>query len=156
MTHACVCHDSCMCVPWLMHVCAMTHTYVCMTYSYVTKRIHMWNDPFIRDMTHENVWHDSCMHVTWLTCTCAMTHVYMCHDARTCVPWLIHMWRDVSARETTHSHVTWLNLFRSHMTQPIYMWHDSTLSYVTWLNLFRSHMTQPIYMCHDSTQLFHI
>ena len=28
MTHSCVCHDSFMCVPWLIHVCAMTHSFV--------------------------------------------------------------------------------------------------------------------------------
>jgi len=27
--YICVCHDSYMCVPWLIHVCAMTHTCVC-------------------------------------------------------------------------------------------------------------------------------
>ena len=28
MTHSYVCHDSVICVPWLTHMCAMTHSYV--------------------------------------------------------------------------------------------------------------------------------
>jgi len=54
--HACVWHDSCMCVTWLMHAC---------------------------DMTHECVWHDSCMRVTWLMHACDMTHACVWHDSCT-------------------------------------------------------------------------
>ena len=43
-----VCHDSFICVPWPVHLCAMTHSYVCMTHSYVC-------------MTYSYVCHDSFM-----------------------------------------------------------------------------------------------
>jgi len=59
-----LCHDSFTCVPWLIHMCAMTHSHVC---------------------------HDSFTCVPWLIHMCAMTHSHMCHDSSMCVPCLIHM-----------------------------------------------------------------
>ena len=71
----CVCHDSFLCVPWLISMCVMTHFYVC---------------------------HDKFVCVPWLISMCAMTHFYVCHDSSVCVPWLIcmcamthlYMWHD--------------------------------------------------------------
>jgi len=55
-------HDSFIRVPWLIHMCTMTHLYVC---------------------------HDSFICVPWLIHTCAMTHSYVYHDSFIRVPWLI-------------------------------------------------------------------
>ena len=58
---------SSICVPWLIHTCAMTHSYVCHeSFICVPWLIHMCA------MTH------SC--VPWLIHMCAMTHSYVCHD----------------------------------------------------------------------------
>ena len=114
-----VCHDSSICVPWLIHMCAMTHSYVC---------------------------NDSSICVPWLIHMCAMTHSHVCHDSFICVPswgddhvcvmtlrvtlcvmWLTHDsymsgWRG----DVTYSRVTW----RTHV------WRDSPVCVrvcVTWL-----------------------
>jgi len=65
-------HDSLMYVAWLIHMCAMTHTYVCSDMlMYVTWLIH--------------VWHNSSICVTcWML-------PYMWHDAFICVTWRISM-----------------------------------------------------------------
>jgi len=57
-------HDSFICVPWLIRMWAMTHSYVC-------------NESFLR--------------VAWLSHVCAMTHSYVCHDSFICVTRLIHV-----------------------------------------------------------------
>jgi len=117
-----LCHDdSLICVPWLIHMCAMTHSYVCHNSCIpVPWLIH------VCDMTHSCVWLDSFMCATWLIhvcdmsqgyvtwmndyimssvklglrCVklgftsppmCDMTHSYVCHDSFTFEPWLIHM-----------------------------------------------------------------
>jgi len=76
-----VCRDSFICVTWLIHMCAMTLSYM---------------------------FHDCFIHVPWLIHTCALshewiseciithlhvrhTHSYMFHDSFIHVPWLIHM-----------------------------------------------------------------
>ena len=93
MTHACVRHDSWMCVTWLMNVCDMTHE--CVT----------WLTD-LYDMTGACVWHDSFMCVTWPMHICAMPYWYVCHDSCMCVhvrdvthgshvndkSWLTHKW----------------------------------------------------------------
>jgi len=43
MTHVCVCHDSCMCVSWLMYVCVVTHVGVCHdSCTCMSWLMHMW------------------------------------------------------------------------------------------------------------------
>ena len=59
-----VCHESSICVPWLIHLCGMTHSSVC---------------------------HASCICVPWLIHLCAMTHSSVCHDSFICVPYPIHL-----------------------------------------------------------------
>ena len=61
MTHFYVCYGSFLCMPWLIRVCPVTHSY-----SYVC--------------------HDSFLRVPWLILTCAMTHSYVCHDSFLRVP----------------------------------------------------------------------
>ena len=80
-------HDLFMCVPWLIHTCGMTHSYVC-------------HDAFIDMRCVQLLWHDSLTRVPWLIHMCAMTHSYIwgahnygdmthsyvCHDSFICVP----------------------------------------------------------------------
>ena len=84
MTHLYVWHDSFICVTWFIHMCDMTHSYV-------------WHDAL-------RMWHDSFICVTWLIHMCDMTHSYVWHDSFICVTRLIHMC------DMTHS----------------YVWHDSS------------------------------
>jgi len=111
-----VCHDSFICVPWLIHMCAMTRSNVCHdSFICVPWHIHMCA------MTHSNVFHGSLLRVSgpihmcamnhsyvwvfsWLIYTCAMTRSCMCmthscvrHDSFMYVPWL------KLACATTHS-----------------------------------------------------
>ena len=105
------------CVPWLIHMCAMTQSYAyrdSLVYVRHDSSIYVWHDLFIYvmwlihtcamtshpcvtwrihmcDMAHPYVWDDSLICVTWLIHTCGTTHSYACHDSSICVPWLIHM-----------------------------------------------------------------
>jgi len=60
-------HDSFICGTWLIHMRAMTHSYV---------------------------WHDSDSDTCNMTHSykCNMTHSYAGHDSFICGPWLIHIW----------------------------------------------------------------
>jgi len=102
MTHPYVCHDSFICVTWLIHMCVMTHSYV-------------WH-VYICVMTHSYVWHESFICVTWIIHMCVMTYSYVCHDSFICVTWLIHMC------VMTHSYVWHVHMCV--MTHS-YVWHDS-------------------------------
>jgi len=83
-------HDSFICVPWLIYMCAMT-------YSYVRHDSYVWHLEsrliHICDMTHLYVCHDLFICAPWLICVTfrVETHSYMQHDSFICVPWLIHM-----------------------------------------------------------------
>jgi len=135
MTHAYVCHDSCICVTWLMHMCDMTRAHVWHdSGTCVTWLIHMCgiNVNRLCAMTHAHVWHDPCICVTWLMHMCDMTHAYVWHDSCICVTWLRHMC------DMTHAYVwhdlctcvTWLNRLCA-MTHA-QVWHDLYIC-VTWL-----------------------
>jgi len=73
------------CVPWLIHMCTMTHLYVCHD-----SMLHITpSAPFVCTMTHSYEYHDSFICVPWLIHMCAMTHCctslrlhhsYACHD----------------------------------------------------------------------------
>ena len=69
--YSCVWHDSFICVPWLIHICVMTHSYACHDpFVCATWRIHMC------DMTHH---------------TCVMTLSYVAWLIHVCMPRLICM-----------------------------------------------------------------
>jgi len=71
------------CVPWLIHMCATTHSYVC---------------------------HDSFIYVPWLIHVCVTTHLNAWHDSFICVTWLIPMldmtnsyaWKFVTSESRTY------------------------------------------------------
>jgi len=113
-------HGSFTCVTWLIHMCAMTYSYV-------------WHDSFIPDvevrsmrvrwlihmcdMTHSCVWHDSFMcvtwpdsfiSVTWFVHMCNMTHPEVCHDSFMCVPWPTHTRRRSQKRKNVLAHTVQL------------------------------------------------
>jgi len=85
MTHSYVCHDLFICVPWLIHMCAMTHSCMC---------------------------HDSFMYVPCLSHMCATMQSYVCHDSFICVSWLI--WKGL------HVQMLWVALHVSFICEP---WH---------------------------------
>jgi len=91
--HVCMWNHSCVCVPWRIHRCDMTRSYV-------------WHDSFLRvtwlvyvfGVTHY-VWHDSFMTwladsficVTWLIHDSFICVTWLIHDSFICVTWLIHV-----------------------------------------------------------------
>jgi len=105
------CHDSCMnvshayaswisvictmtCVPWLIHVCAITHAYV----------------PWL--MSHMNMSHESVSYVQWRismcsTWICAMPHFQVSHLISSMISLSICMC------DSTHAYVPWLILVYS-------------------------------------------
>ena len=114
---SCVWHDSIICVTWLIHICAMTHSYA-------------WHDSFIClhvcDMTHSYVCHDSFICAPWFICVCAVTH--------SCVTWLFQMWNDsfmcdAYIRKMTHSYICRDSFICGTGLKKIlrtpYVWHDA-------------------------------
>jgi len=64
MTYSYVCHDPFICVTWLIHMCAMTHSYAW----HVKWQVHGY------DINHLFVSHTLSIYVTWLIHVCDMTH----------------------------------------------------------------------------------
>jgi len=85
--HRYVCRDSCVCVPWCMHMCAIYvchDAFVCVpwficlpayTFYLTNSEQHLERKSFVDDKIG----------------TCAMTHVYVCHDSFVRLPWRIYM-----------------------------------------------------------------
>ena len=136
-THSYVCHDSFICVTYLIHKSEMTHSYVwhdtpVVRFPYAYKQVcthldisrsNMWHDSFIYATTHSYVWHDSSIFVTCNTpirpslgvYKLAVTHSYVWHDSFICVTW--NTSRQISIRSQpggytpthfSHKCVTWL------------------------------------------------
>ena len=99
MTHSYECHEFTW-VTWLIHMCAMTHPYVCHDlFTWMTSLVHM------SAMTHSYECNDSCTWVPWIHMS-HVTHPHVRHDSFTWVPWLVHVrvtWL-VHISDMTHSH----------------------------------------------------
>jgi len=117
VTRSHVWHDSFICIPWLIYLCAITHW--------------IWDESFVRVTHHLCVWHDysdvcrdSFISVIWHTHMCAVTHSYVWHESSICVPpWLVHMC------DMTHSYVCRDSV---NMRWISCTWHASFVC-VTWL-----------------------
>jgi len=152
MTHSCVCHDSFICVTWLVHVsvhmCAMTHSCVLwlihtcdMTHScawlrhYIlptstvhtnTRRRQVWY------MSHSCVWNDWCeVKDRWHT---SMTSVRW-HTSMTSVTLMTHLWymNDVSVIDKRLMYHmmsnTYITLVSYEMSNQSLMWYTSTIAW---------------------------
>ena len=97
MTHWHVRHDSFTRMPWLIHTCAMTHSYGCQNSSIHT-HTHTHTHSNLPNVQH--VPHDSFICVPWLMHMCAKTHSHVCHDSIMWVSWLIH----THTPKHTHTH----------------------------------------------------
>ena len=75
MTHSLVCHDSFTCVPWLIHLCAMTY-FMCATCAVTHYVCHVCHDSWLSL---------GALCVPWLISMCAMTHFYVFRDSFLCV-----------------------------------------------------------------------
>jgi len=103
VTHLYVRHDSFKCVTRLVNILSMSSVFRCDLFICVPWIIHM------RDITHSYVWHESFICVTWLIHMCSTTHSYVWHDAFTCATWLIHVF-DMTYPHVHHASftcVTW-------------------------------------------------
>jgi len=90
--------DSYICVPWLIHMCDVTHFYVLHdSFTFLTRanvftlislhkalRSVTWLI-YTCGMIHSYVWHDLFLRETWLIHMCDMTHLYVWHDFSICV-----------------------------------------------------------------------
>ena len=81
-----VCHDSFICVPWFIHVCAMTHSYVC---AVVWVMCVTWLIHIMKHITQEVSVHVCHMthtyyvtHHSWSECACVSHDSYiLCHTS---------------------------------------------------------------------------
>jgi len=135
MTHSYVWHDSFICVTWLIHMCDMTHSYV-------------WRDVFICVNDSFICVNDSFICVTWLVhmCewlihTCDMTRSYVWHDSFVRVTWHIY----VRATWLIDVCVTWL----IHIWTPLVHIYDMTHPY-TWHDLLTSSNPSSLPSCLSS------
>jgi len=141
-----MCHDSFINVPWLIHKCAMTPSYMChVSFKCFLRSTLPGFNIHMCDVSHSHVCHDSFIHVPWRIHTCDMTHPYVCQHysiSFTYVTWLIHMC--AMTRSLTRSYMchdasvcvpTLLHTYlKVHSTRCLdsYMWRVS-LTRVPWL-----------------------
>ena len=92
MTHSYVCHDSFICMTWLIPMCAMTHSCV---------------------------FHDSFMCVPWLIPMYVRTHSCVCHDSFLCAPWLIIIYATMYSY-VCHESFIWVS-WRIHVCQDSFL-----------------------------------
>jgi len=88
MMHSLVYYDASSYTPWLILICAMTHSCVCHD-SFLSVEWQCKRDP--------HTWHDTFLCVPWLILLCAMTYSL-------CVPWLIPMCWFTMYAKSTHTH----------------------------------------------------
>ena len=153
--------------PWLIHVCAMTHSYVwhvCDAHSRVPMMARIWmshgthmNESWVHvcDITHSRVPRIKCscvcecerecmrvdpfICVTWLSHMCGMTHSCVWHDSFICVisQVLVCVTERIDTCDMTHS----------------YVWHDWFIC-VPWL-IHMCDMTHS-YVWHDHSHVCHV
>ena len=117
MSHACVWHDSCMCVTWLMHVCDMTHACI--------SRFDMSHAALIMsqcDIIHSCVFHVTLMHMSpaalitynMSLVSCIPAHAAQ-HDSDSCLSYAIRHevgMTHVHACDITHTWMSYVILWR--------------------------------------------
>jgi len=104
MSHTWMSHSTFLGVSCLMHTCAMTHSFLRASHTWLMARKTYVTSPICTcAMTHFYVCHDSVLCVPWLISTCesdmtdgaqdmcVMPDLYVCHDSFLCVQWLISM-----------------------------------------------------------------
>jgi len=85
-------------VPWLIHICAMTHSNVCHdSFKCVPWRV--WNETFLRQREMRRAMQARAFKLY----VPQNSHSYVCHDSSICVPWLIQICN------RTHLSVPWQN-----------------------------------------------
>ena len=128
------------CVPWLIHIHAMTHSDHDSFHTLATSAIQVCRDSFIcvpwlmhtYVMTHSDVYHDS-FH------TLATSAIQVCRDSLIYVPWRIHTY------VMTHSYVCH-DSFYTLATSAIQVCHDSFMCAMTIQMYTMTHS----YVCHDA------
>jgi len=125
MTHSCVHHDSFICVPWL--VCDMTQSYVGHDVFKCTWKMSDGQRAVQYRTTHSHVWPDSFICLPWLIYMWAITRSYVWHDSIICVPQLtqMHLENERQKKSSAVSHnaftrVTW-QILESHAPWRIHM-----------------------------------
>ena len=104
MTHTYVCHDSFMCVTWLMHTCDMTHSYVC----HDSKRC----DTLQRTATHCNALQHTATHYNTLHHTAP--HCNTLQHATKCITTLQHTATYCNTLQHTATHCNTLQYTATH------------------------------------------
>ena len=66
-THSYVCHDSFICVPWLIVMCVITHLYVC-------------HDSWLMTRSHA-CYASWLIHICVMTVSCLINHSHKCHES---------------------------------------------------------------------------
>jgi len=157
------CHDSFICAPWLLQMCAMTQYIV---HDSVKLNLRHTGPGGKESYYFEE--HFDC--VPWLLHTCAMTHIhgvtllwgalqlcsktrsYVCHNLSICVLWLLHTSATTPSYVCNNSmYCTWLcktSVIQAMGKRSHYGCHDSFIC-VPWL-LQMCAMTQ--YIVHDSVK----
>jgi len=91
MTHSYVSHASFICVPWLIHMCAMTHSNITWEERSLVPCRQVWCCHTQGVSWPIHACHDSFICEPCLIHTCAMTRPYVCHDS-----FIYHLKREVA------------------------------------------------------------
>jgi len=121
MTHSYVCHDSFICVPWLIHKCDINHSYTI----HVTWLIHMY--VIARDVTHKHNTHthNPHTHINWNRIGLSnprLPHIWMSHvthmnESCHTYEWVMsHIWMS-HVRDVTHKHNTHTYTTHTHINR---------------------------------------
>ena len=128
--HLCVWHDSLMCVTWLIHVCHIPDTSQLPSRANAMSWI-AWN---MCDMTHSHGRHDSFIYETWLIQMCDMTHCYRVLTQYHGWPCMCDMTHS-HGRHDSFVHQTWLIQIWdvTHCCRALTQYHGLPVMCVTWL-----------------------